>query len=223
MSEQTMLGATAEPVEAAEIAAETPAVEATAETQTVDDTAAVEQSTQEPEAEEDKKPERNENHGAPEGDEDYEAFTAPEGEEYAEEMVSAVKGLAKDLDLSQAGAQKLMEKASAMTKSFNTSLEETVSASKREWATQVEKDPEVGGAQLKENLGYAAKAIAEYAPPELKELLDTSGLGNHPALVKTFIKVGKAMTGDNQRIVTGANQTSREALPIEKRIYPNNP
>lgn len=172
-------------------------------------------------AEEDK-PKGNENHGAPEGDADYADFTFEEGVEVDAALLTSVKGLAKELDLSQAGAQKLAEKAHSLTKAFGENTKATLAEAKKEWADKMQNDKEFGGTRLQENLGYAAKAMKEFATPELKQLLNESGLGNHPELVKAFIKVGKKMTGDNANLVVG-NPPAKKDVPIANRIYPNNP
>ena len=201
-NEPTMLGAE----EVAPAADAQPAQEATAEDKT---------------AEADK-PKGNENHGAPEGDADYADFTFEEGVTADPTLMTNIKGLAKELDLSQAGAQKLAEKANALTKAFSESTANTLAEAKKEWSQRMQNDKDFGGTRLQENLGYAAKAMKEFATPELKQLLNESGLGNHPELVKAFIKVGKSMTGDNDKLVTGQAPVKKD-VPIANRIYPNNP
>ncbi|MEI6907818.1 peptidase, partial [Klebsiella pneumoniae] len=51
-----------------------------------------------------------------------------------------------------------------------------------------------------------------FGTPELKEYLNGTGLGNHPELVKAFIKVGKAMSEDG--MVTGKEGGQRSAAEV---------
>jgi hypothetical protein len=44
------------------------------------------------------------------------------------------------------------------------------------------------------------------------EYLNTTGLGNHPDLVKTFVKIGKAMSEDG--MVDGSNQGQLSAAKV---------
>ncbi len=52
-------------------------------------------------------------------------------------------------------------------------------------------DKEIGGDKLISNLSAAQRALDQFGTPELKEYLNTTGLGNHPDLVKTFVKIGR--------------------------------
>lgn len=53
---------------------------------------------------------------------------------------------------------------------------------------------EYGSEQLfKRNLGFAHKAVKEYAEPEFVEWLDNTGLGNDPRFVKFMAKIGREL------------------------------
>lgn len=79
-----------------------------------------------------------------------------------------------------------------------------------QWAADVKADKEIGGDKLTANLSAAQRALEQFGDPELKEYLDSTGLGNHPALVKAFIKVGKAMSED--KVVTGGHESGGSDL-----------
>ena len=78
------------------------------------------------------------------------------------------------------------------------------------WAETVKADKEIGGDKLTANLSAAQRALEQFGDTELKEYLDSTGLGNHPALVKAFIKVGKAMSED--KVVTGGHESGGSDL-----------
>lgn len=63
-----------------------------------------------------------------------------------------------------------------------------------QWTAQTKADPEIGGAKLEENLAMAAKARDQFSTPELRTLLETSRLGNHPEWVRLMAKVGRAIS-----------------------------
>ena len=60
---------------------------------------------------------------------------------------------------------------------------------KREW-----------GVDYDSNIDMAQRAFAQFATPEFSKIMDETGIGNHPELLKAFSKVGKAM-GDYKLVV----------------------
>lgn len=64
------------------------------------------------------------------------------------------------------------------------------------WAEAVKTDPEIGGDKLNASLATAHKARDAFGTPELVEVLDAYGLGNHPAVVKFFVNAGRAISED---------------------------
>lgn len=64
------------------------------------------------------------------------------------------------------------------------------------WTEAVKADPEIGGDKLNASLATAHKARDAFGTPELVEVLDVYGLGNHPAVVKFFVNAGRAISED---------------------------
>lgn len=64
------------------------------------------------------------------------------------------------------------------------------------WADAVKADKELGGERLAENLAVAKKALNALGSPELQQLLDKSGLGSHPDLVRAFYRAGRLISED---------------------------
>jgi hypothetical protein len=145
---------------------------------------------------------------------DYEPFQLPEGVTADEELLGEFKATAKELGLSQEGAQKL---ASLQVKAF-AKQQEAMATTRTQWAEQSKTDKEFGGEALQENLGVAKKALDAFASPDLRKLLNESGLGNHPEVIRHFVRVGKAISEDG-RVVSG----SKAVTPSDpaKRLFPN--
>lgn len=147
--------------------------------------------------------------GAPEK---YEAFTAPEGTALDAAVMTEFETAARELNLPQDAAQKLIDKmAPVMAKQQTAQLEQL----RTDWAAASTSDKEFGGEKLAENLGFARKAIDTFGTPELKTMLNQTGLGNHPDVVRFMVRAGKAISED--RIVTGgapasANRSAAEVL-----------
>lgn len=156
------------------------------------------------EAEKDKKPE-----GAPEK---YE-FKPTEGQELDVAALEQFEPIARELNLTNEQAQKMVDLYG--TKIMPMVQQQQVEAWQKtteQWAADVKADKEIGGDKLTGNLSAAQRALAQFGTPELKEYLEGTGLGNHPELVKAFVKIGKAMSEDG--MVDGSNQGQRSAAEV---------
>ncbi len=74
------------------------------------------------------------------------------------------------------------------------------------WAGDLRKDAEFGGEKYDANVATAVKGLEAVGSPELRKMLDDTGLGSHPDVVRAFWKVGQ-MVADTA-IVTGQAGTS---------------
>ena len=146
--------------------------------------------------------------GAPEK---YE-FTAGEGVELDTEALKDFEPVARDLNLTNEQAQKLVDAYPKILAGVQQRQAEAWQAQTEQWAADVKADKEIGGDKLTANLSAAQRALDQFGTPELKEYLNTTGLGNHPDLVKTFVKIGKAMSEDG--MVDGSNQGQRSAAEV---------
>lgn len=151
--------------------------------------------------------------GAPEA---YTDFTAPEGVELPSAVLDAFKGSAKNLNLSQEKAQQLLtELAPVIAKQNSEAINALQKKAVAQWLKETSADPEFGGANLEANLAIAHRAMSkEVATPALRKLLDDSGLGNHPEVVRWMYRVGKHMVPDSKHL-TGAAQTGGEKTATE--------
>ncbi|OJH45184.1 hypothetical protein [Paracoccus sp. SM22M-07] len=77
------------------------------------------------------------------------------------------------------------------------------------WETDLRNDKEFGGAAFEANVATYSKGVEAVGSPELRTLLDETGLGSHPEVVRAFWKVGK-MTADSG-IATGQTGTAPKA------------
>ena len=64
------------------------------------------------------------------------------------------------------------------------------------WVGEVKADPEIGGDKLTASMALAARAIDRLGVPGLKEALDLTGAGNHPDVVKAFVRLGQMVSED---------------------------
>ena len=150
------------------------------------------------------------------------SFTVPEGMNLSEATVGKFSDVAKDLKLSQDAAQRILgDMAGAIQAQQSESLKAfyaDIGGMPDTWEAQVRADKDIGGDKLKDNLAAAARFRDAYGSPELKSLLDKTGLGNHPELVRVFIRAGKAISPDTFVSGNGSGASS-PGRTLAERLY----
>jgi hypothetical protein len=136
-------------------------------------------------------------YGAPEA---YD-FKPPEGQQFDSDVISMFGDVAKEMNLSQEAAQKMLDKMAPVVQQRQMQQLEEI---RTNWANEASADKEYGGDKLQENLAVAKKALDNFGTPELRSLLNESGLGNHPEVIRFMFRAGKAISAD--RFVGGARQ-----------------
>jgi hypothetical protein len=76
-------------------------------------------------------------------------------------------------------------------------LKSAFAAEKAKWTTASKADPEFGGEKLASSLNLAKRAIDKYGTPGLRTMLDQSGLGNHPEVIRFFTRIGRTLSEDS--------------------------
>lgn len=155
--------------------------------------------------------------GAPET---YAEFTKPAGVETLDpKLVTEVSALAKELNLSQAAAQKVLDQRVQGSQAQSAAQVATIAQLHTEWQGQVKADKEIGGDKLAENLATAKAAMEATSTPQLIALLDKSGLGNHPEVIRHFFKIAPAFA--EGKVVPGGKQPAGKDTSAAKVLYPN--
>lgn len=148
--------------------------------------------------------------GAPE---EYAEFAAPEGVELDQDLLGEFKPLAKELNLSQENAQKLVDMAAKIV----TKQLEAVTAQVAQWAEDARADPEIGGDKLAANLALGKRVIDFAGGKPLRDALNETGVGNHPSLIKAFAKLGALISDD---MLERGQPAASEQDPLAK-MYPS--
>ena len=128
--------------------------------------------------------------GAPEA---YE-FKAAEGQTFDPEFVKGYSEVARELNLTQEAAQTMIDKVGPV---LAQQQQAQISRVRSEWAEASKVDAEFGGAEFNENLAVAKQSIDKFATPEFKQMLDDTGLGNHPEWIRYCYRVSKAFSPDD--------------------------
>ena len=146
----------------------------------------------------------------PEGAPEKYEWAAPEGVTLDESIMGSLSEVAKELNLPQAAAQKLVDKIAPVMAQRQI---EQFEALRTEWRQASSSDQEFGGAKLTENMAVAKKALDAFGTPEFRQLLEQTGMGNHPEVIRTFYRAGKAISEDG--LVSGsAPKAPRDARSL---------
>lgn len=122
-------------------------------------------------------------------------------------VVTEFSGIAKELNLSQEAAQKVIDKMAPLLAKAEgirgaSQVAAMVDKAATKWATEAKADKEFGGDNFDANLAIANQTFEAFGTPELKALLKASGLDNHPEMVRWAYRVGKQIVPDG-KVVTG--------------------
>ena len=153
--------------------------------------------------------------GAPDKYADF-AFAKDSGLALSPEVTGQVQALAKGLNLPQEQAQKLADFAAGWQKEADAKQQQNLTAMREDWKRAAGADPEIGGPNLATNLAIAKKAVEAFGGKELVDFLDQSGFGNHPVAIRTFVKIGKAMSEDK---LVNAGEGAKPSLA--ESMYPS--
>jgi len=136
------------------------------------------------------------NGAVPEGaPEKYTDFKLPEGVELDKEMLDEAKTfMAKDLNLTQEKAQKLVDFHVKALQGMAEAPYQLWADTQREWQAEVNKDPELGGINLPQVKTKISKLLDAYGDPKVREALSFTGAGNNPAIIRTLYKIANVLT-----------------------------
>ena len=145
--------------------------------------------------------------------ETYEVFELPENFDMNEETLGEYHTFAKENNLTQEQAQRGVDMVAQMKQAeMNQWVEQ-----QKSWVEQAKADTEYGNDKFDESISVAVKARDNFGTSEFNEMLDSSGLGNHPEMIRFLHRVGKAISEDS--VVVGGTTTSQ--LTREAVLYPS--
>ena len=145
--------------------------------------------------------------------EEYEVFEIPEDFSFNEETLSDYHTFAKENNLTQDQAQRGVDMVAKMKQAEMAQWVEQ----QRSWVEEAKSDTDYGGDKFDANISVAVKARDSLGTPAFNEMLDQSGLGNHPEMIRFLYTVGKAISEDKV-VVGGANATQKTR---ESVLYPS--
>jgi|TARA_B110000211_G_C14016619_1_gene525681 hypothetical protein len=145
--------------------------------------------------------------------ETYEVFELPENFDMNEETLGEYHTFAKENNLTQEQAQRGVDMVAQMKQAeMNQWVEQ-----QKSWVDDAKSDTEFGGDKFDQSISVAVKARDSFGTPEFNEMLDSSGLGNHPEMIRFLSRVGKQISEDG--VVVGGSSISNQTR--EAVLYPS--
>lgn len=158
---------------------------------------------------------------APKGAPAQYEFKPVEGRNLDSETMSTFAEVAKELDLTQDAAQKILDR---MAPQMAQRQQAQIEAIRTEWVEASKTDAEFGGDKIAENLAVAKKALDQFGTPELRALLNESGLGNHPEIIRLMYRAGKSISEDTyvgRSAGIGGKPLPKSFADAATALYPN--
>lgn len=159
--------------------------------------------------------------GAPEAY-DFAAYTEKleEGETLNPAMMDEVSSLSKEFNLSQAAAEKLVDIGRKQRDGFMEAQNTEYANTRKEWREEVAKDPVIGGATPEaqaKNMSIALRGLTAYeGGAEARQLLDETGLGDNPQMLRFLHSVGLSVSQDSveEGAAAGANAVKARSTSL---------
>ena len=151
---------------------------------------------------------------APDGAPEHYAFRQVDGVRLSDEVMGKFSEAAKALNLPQAAAQHMLDEVAPV---IARQQHAAVHALNAEWVSQVKADKELGGDKLQQNLAIARRARDAFGTDGLRTLLKESPLGNHPEMIRFFVRAGQAISEDT--FVSGGAKPSSGGKDAASVLY----
>lgn len=143
----------------------------------------------------------------------------PEGSLLDPALVEKTAAYAKERGLSQEQAQGLLERESEAATAHQDRLLANHKAMTAKWIEDVKADKEIGGAAFVQSTEDARRALTRFGSEAFRKILDDTGYGNHPEIVRVFAAVGRAMKDD--KLVPGTAGAGGSKKSPAEVMYPS--
>jgi len=140
----------------------------------------------------------------------------PEDAVLDQKRLDEVLTYAKEKKLDPSIAQEILNQENQVLKNFVDTQKTRVQTQIEAWRKQTESDPELGGEKLKENAEMAKRALKQFGSESFVSVLEESGMGNHPELVRMLSRIGRAMA-DDKLVMAGSQSAGKKSM--EEQFY----
>lgn len=124
----------------------------------------------------------------------YEDFDLPENVDQG--MLEATTAVFAKHKLSQEVAQDIISEYAKQIELGQQAQADAIAEVHKEWAKELKSDREFGGDKFAATAKSAKGAFSKYADDDMVQLMKDTGLNKHPAILRTFAKIGRDVLED---------------------------
>jgi hypothetical protein len=154
------------------------------------------------------------------------ALVLPEGVTLDEKVMEDYKKLVEKFD-PQKGLEFLVAAREGAVNDLQKQVTDKVKEQRTKWLADAKADKEIGGTAWEDSILTARKAVDILGGDTLRELLNKSGLGDHPGIIRAFVRVGKSISEDSiagKGVDAPTPKTADEKeAALHRKLYPNSP
>lgn len=122
---------------------------------------------------------------------DFSAVKNSNGENYNQTTVDFVTTVAKEMKLNNEQAGSLLK---ILADNYQTVQQQAVQRERTNWRAELRSDPELGGENFDKTRLHLSTVMRKFGNNEVKDILNSTGLGDHPAFVRMFNAIGASMS-----------------------------
>lgn len=138
-------------------------------------------------------------------------FEVDEASHITDAQLEKIAQYAKEQGLSQEDAQKLVDMQVETMNGQVAEQQEQFKQMTNEWKAKASQDKEIGGTEFNRNVELAKRVVDKFASDDFKKALNDTGFGNHPELLRVFVRIGQAF-GEDRLVLQGAQNSKPRSI-----------
>ena len=123
-------------------------------------------------------------------------YTLPEGMEVNSTVAEAMNPVFKEAGLTQKQVDAVIGKYAELVKQDQVMRAERVDNTLNDWLKASREDPEIGGDNWDKTVAAGNRVLQKFGDDEIDAALNQTGAGVHPAVLRLFARIGKAIGDD---------------------------
>jgi hypothetical protein len=151
---------------------------------------------------------------------DPEKITVPEGVVLDKDLFGKFGEIAVAQKLSQEGAQQLIDLCAGFLQQEAAKIAESWKTTRDVWVTEVKADKEIGDIDAIKKVVGPIFDNAALSDPGVRQALAVTGGGDHPAIIRTFYRMAKALS-EGRPVQAGGVPDARPQRSAAQILYPN--
>jgi hypothetical protein len=146
------------------------------------------------------------------------ALTVPPGMNADEPLFGAFKEIAAKHGLTLEAAQDIVDMVAPKLTEALTQPYQLWKKTQENWQAEAKADAEFGGPDFARNMASIAKVLDQYCDPKLRDALNVTGAGNHPAIIRSFWRLAQILTEPSHVAAAKPASVSKDPAGV---MYPS--